>query len=48
MKNIFLNDFIFASLVEIKTDNFTLFVELKQHLIHSAISNSASNVAVRR
>ena len=48
MKNIFLNDFMFASLVEIETDNFTLLEKLKQHLIHSAISNSTSDIAVRR
>ena len=48
VKNIFLNDFMFASLVEIETDNLTLFVELKQHLIHTAISDSTSDVAVRR
>ena len=42
------NGFVFACLVEIEADNLTLFVEFKQHLIHSTVSDSSADIAVRR
>ena len=48
MKNIFLNDFIFPRLVEIKTDNFSLLGKFKKNFIHSAIRDSSADVAIWR
>ena len=46
VKNIFLNDFIFPRLVEIKTDNFSLLGKFKKNFIHSAIRDSSADVAI--
>lgn len=47
MKNIFLNDFIFPRLVEIKTDGFSLFGKFEKYFIHVAVRYSSALATVR-
>ncbi len=47
MKNIFLNDFIFPRLIEIKTDGFSLFGKFEKYFIHAAVRYSSALATVR-